>query len=61
MIATKINKTESSVWFIGIINKFQGIGISLRTDEPIAYKQVLFSFEVLFFWFKYYYVRYEKK
>jgi hypothetical protein len=47
-------KYKKHSWFIGIINRFQWVGIMISTDNPIAANDY-FLFEFRFLWLRVWY------
>lgn len=46
-------KTESIVFYIGLLKRFQGLGFTISFDNPITYNEyVLIEIQIL--WFKCY-------
>ena len=54
----KTNKYKNHTWFIGVMKKFQGIGLVFAMDNPIHFKEYfLIELRFLFIkvWYTYYY------
>ena len=57
----KIIELSNDTIYIGFINRFQGIGIELECDGPIAERNINFTFQILFLWFKFWWIKYGKE